>query len=367
MKDKTGTEACSNNWHVFYVPNQYNIFTKSIIFSNKNNGFGALEEVRLYFVWVAYLTAVGYSMREAVWINIDETPIPLHFSGKRGHRMTAANATQAASMRDQTSLQSVRGKCTFMAAITTDRELQQKLPQVLLPNAKGMKKKWDGTDSKRAAYPTIQILKDTSGWMTNQALDDYFDILHEALLEAGIAKVVLVMDCHQSHYSIKTLRKLRKFGWRVLFVPAKLTFLLQPLDAYVFSRFKREFHTAGTKNRIMSPNGRVTFEQWVDACFATITDVFSNMHAETYFQKCGCDIPSNSISASISRHVQSADLGKHRKLTADELHFYSGVRSDVHLRSLFRDNVPHDRAAAAIALHTPTHRLRTKQSSQRVA
>ena len=35
-------------------------------------------------MWVAYLVAIGYGMNEAVWINIDETPIPYHFGSKPG-------------------------------------------------------------------------------------------------------------------------------------------------------------------------------------------------------------------------------------------------------------------------------------------
>jgi hypothetical protein len=35
-------------------------------------------------LWVAYLTAIGYGIDEAVWINVDETPVPYHVGGRHG-------------------------------------------------------------------------------------------------------------------------------------------------------------------------------------------------------------------------------------------------------------------------------------------
>ena len=39
-------------------------------------------------LWVAYLTAIGYGIDEAVWINVDETPVPYHVGGRHGWKKT---------------------------------------------------------------------------------------------------------------------------------------------------------------------------------------------------------------------------------------------------------------------------------------
>ena len=37
--------------------------------------------MKQFFVWVGYLASIGYSMDEAVYINLDETSIPYHHGG----------------------------------------------------------------------------------------------------------------------------------------------------------------------------------------------------------------------------------------------------------------------------------------------
>ena len=43
-----------------------------------------LYQSTLCMLWVAYITAIGYGVDEAVWINVVETPIPYHVGGRRG-------------------------------------------------------------------------------------------------------------------------------------------------------------------------------------------------------------------------------------------------------------------------------------------
>ena len=43
-----------------------------------------LYQSTLCMRWVAYITAIGYGVDEAVWINVVETPIPYHVGGRHG-------------------------------------------------------------------------------------------------------------------------------------------------------------------------------------------------------------------------------------------------------------------------------------------
>ena len=43
-----------------------------------------LYQSTLCMLRVAYLIAIGYGVDEAVWINVDETPIPYHVGGRHG-------------------------------------------------------------------------------------------------------------------------------------------------------------------------------------------------------------------------------------------------------------------------------------------
>ena len=41
-------------------------------------------QVKLFMTWVAYLGSRGSSMKDALWINLDETPIKSNFGGRVG-------------------------------------------------------------------------------------------------------------------------------------------------------------------------------------------------------------------------------------------------------------------------------------------
>ena len=52
-------------------------------------------------------------------------------------------------------------------------------------------------------------------------------------------QVVLLLDTASAHICPKFLRAASRKGIVVQYIPAKLTWLLQPLDTHVFARFKQ--------------------------------------------------------------------------------------------------------------------------------
>ena len=215
-------------------------------------------QVSWFIIWVSYLNAIGYSLNEATWINIDETPIPYHVQGRAGFRQPHAPVGMGHCFVERATLNQRRAQCTFMAATTNDDELQKELPQVLLPNIVGHKKKWKSSPSLAAAPPHIRVLKDTNGWSTAESMKEYFKLLRAYLKKKGKHKVVLLMDCHPSHYAFSTINYLTKLKWKVVLVPSRLTWLLQPLDKADWRRkwllAEREAHPASWTLRIGCPS-----------------------------------------------------------------------------------------------------------------
>ena len=108
-------------------------------------------------IWVAYLQAVKYSMKDAVWINIDETPIKMHFSGQRGTLLKTPGPKLKDKQCDRASLNLKRSQYTLMAAIASCSDTQQRLPQVLIPDHK-KGKKWNALAHRMYMYPNIKLL-----------------------------------------------------------------------------------------------------------------------------------------------------------------------------------------------------------------
>ena len=350
---KNGTNFGTHFWNQFWAKNGTRIEQK----------VEPSAQVKLFLVWVAYLNATGYSMREAVWINIDESALPYHFSGLKGLRKLPANKKESDEMRCKASLCKTRSKCTLIASIASDLSLQKYLPQVFLPKEKGMVGKWKAAESLIAPMPSIDIIRGTSGWMNSTIMKDYLKILGPVVkAHAGDKKIVLVWDCCSSHISVHILRIVRKMKWRILMIPAGLTYLLQPLDAYVFGQFKRRLQESHVANRLQTKDGDQSFESWMQTNVDTIANTFSHMDTKPYFERCGCTIPSSCLSKIVQRYVDEADLGKHRKLTKHELSQYLGMTANAHHSFLFPTSVPESMASMNISLHVPTHRLTSKKS-----
>ena len=263
-------------------------------------------------------------------------------------------------MKDKTSVHLTRKHCTLIAAIASDPNVQEALPQVLLPNDRGEKRKWAQVINDKKDCPNVQVMKGQAGWVTNENLDEYFDILQESLKALHIEKIVIVMDCQPSHRSLQILKKLKKMRWKVLFVPGKLIFLLQPLDACLFKSFKQKLFVRQTQERMNTTDGLQSFESWAHTCFQTIQEVLPKVDARSMFQRCGYAIPHADISRSILQHVPADHVGFIRKLTIDELSHYIGKQSTgLHLH-LFGQAIPPHKREYHVVVRNPLIRRRSK-------
>ena len=93
----------------------------------------------MFLNWVTYLNSIGHGPQEAVWINIDETPIKFHYPKVVGLRKICSSVADRARIRDKTPTAITHGQCTLVAAISSRPDIQKILPQVILPKTKGKK------------------------------------------------------------------------------------------------------------------------------------------------------------------------------------------------------------------------------------
>ena len=301
-------------------------------------------------------------MTEATWINIDETPVPYHVSGRAGIRMKRAPTGMNHCLVERATLNQRRAQCTLMAAAVNSDALQKTFPQMLLPNIVGHKKKWRDSASLAAAPPHIKVNKETNGWSTAVSMKAYFNTLSEHLKSKGIHKVVIVMDCHPSHYAWPTINHLRKLKWKVILVPSRLTWLLQPLDAYLFGAFKHRLSVSMAAKRTTGQTGSLTFEEWLSVSLNCISTFFGEAQATQSFQKCGCTMYTASMSQKVKQYISYDIVKEVRRLTEFELQEYMGKKVK-HIHSLlFAEPVPAHAAHRKALIHPLAHRVSRKRS-----
>ena len=120
-------------------------------------------QVHLFLLWVSYLHAIGFSPSEAIWVNMDETPIPYFSGGRFGTRSKRQLDPTKRLKRQTPPLRVTRGHATLVASMCTDPTVQKHLPQVFMPNTKGMKKKWEGVSATVDLPDNIQVQMGTTG------------------------------------------------------------------------------------------------------------------------------------------------------------------------------------------------------------
>jgi hypothetical protein len=186
--------------------------------------------------------------------------------------------------------------------------------------------------------------------------------LSQHLRDKGIHKVVIVMDCHPSHYAWPTLNYLKKLKWKVILVPSRLTYLLQPLDAYVFGAFKHRLTVGMAAKRTSTQAGSLSFEEWLAVSLNCITTFLGEGHGPEAFRKCGFTGYEASMSAKVKEYISHDMLKEVRRLTEVELQEYMGKKVK-HIHALmFAEPVPGTAANRPALIRPLAHRVSRKRS-----
>ena len=321
-----------------------------------------MSKARLFFQWISYLHAVGYDAREALFINVDETPVPLFMGRRLGYKKRSPGPALRQAMRVPVNIYQARHHCTVMGAICNQPEVQPLLPQIVLPNTKGAVRVWNRISRSGGMPLNVHIILGERGWFTVTSLLKYLSILHSVLSTTGYSRVVLVWDAARSHMSLPVLRRIRRYGWMPLYIPSHMTPYLQPLDVFVFKSLKQCIHNAVFAQCSRTSSSHVNVEDWgkaicqaVGAFFATCTSAADQMSA------CGFYVRNSAVRKTLLSLVLPADLPLIRKLTIGELKTVVGIHSHPMWRRCFPHAVPDEYLLLPVQLYPPLRRCSSKR------
>lgn len=106
------------------------------------------------------------------------------------------------------------------------------LPPLIVFKGKKMQTTWRGDN----ALPGTQYAVTDSGWMTTSVFEDFFESFVEVV--KGRGPILVVLDGHLSHTSLRTVDLAVKNNITILKLPPHCTDLLQPLDVACFAPLK---------------------------------------------------------------------------------------------------------------------------------
>ena len=221
-------------------------------------------QVSSYFQWVNYATEAAPTFRAPLFINLDETAVGYSFTGQQGTILCTKKLPPGEKIpSENVSLADRRGHVTHICMITHDSEMQARLPQIILGNEH--KFTYELLRSVSNERPrNVELWRQASSWNNHCTMRR---VLRSLAASLGTALqdfyVILVLDVAPCHIHPSIYQEARRLGIRLVYVPAGLTSVLQPLDTHVFARYKAALQRAWRKVKSTKPDGVVTPRDWL--------------------------------------------------------------------------------------------------------
>ena len=176
---------------------------------------------------------------------------------------------------------------THVAFICDRSDLQQLLPQVIIGNERTFTA--EGFAALQALCPANVILvRQKSAWNNGVLCGTIIKWLGDALRpHIDAVQPVLLLDAVRLHWAPAVLTACRASGvWPVL-VPAKTTWLLQPLDTHAFQPYKAHLREAYQKARAAHQSADLPIEQFLPCVYETIQNILEGKKWAAAFNKDG--------------------------------------------------------------------------------
>ena len=245
--------------------------------------------------------------KQLLVINWDETACRLHYSGGRGFCTRAAegDASSQPRLMQHAPTSRKRGSLTHVALVCTDSAIQPKLPQIVMGNERTLTAGELTAIEGQNLPPNVQVWRRKSAWVTKDSMREILKEIWKCVRPYQKERqVVLLLDSHPCHLDPKFLANcVRKKIW-VVFVPAKLTWLLQPLDTHAFSVYKRVLRADYCRLVQESATGRVSVAEVVGSIGRTIRKVLHRKVWKTAFEQNGFTTGTRRASKRVLSHLQ---------------------------------------------------------------
>lgn len=291
------------------------------------------SKVRAYLQW-ARVARSGEKI--PLFVNMDETSMKLHFGRAKGLMVTKQSLPLGKQRRkEQVSSSDGKANLSFLTFLTHDASIQPKLPQILLGNKHVLTLSMVHVlHTKKPA--NFHLWREESSWNSHKLMRRAMTLLMRSLEEyTDSHQVVLVMDVARSHFHYSITAHANRLGLRLLYVPAKLTWLLQPADTHCFRRLKAKLRQRWLELATESETGKITHTEWVLAVFEVANGVLCGVRwlpafkgagllgefglSAKVLEQLGWESPQSVPSASLSQEQLKCVFPRRSKVNRDTL------------------------------------------------
>ena len=201
-------------------------------------------------------------------------------------------------------LKSRRSAVTLAAFVSDNDEVNRALPQIIV-GAKHVIQAWMTPRLMNGRTDSIFVLRRKSAWLRSDVMVNIIKVLGETLKPfARTSRFVLMLDAAKIHLSKKVVQACTRHSIHLLYIPASMTSVLQPLDTHVFSLFKRflchEYETA----LVASASGEVSTLTFLKLLIAAVENVIQKRSWKHAFLQTGFGNQQKDLSNSLRTKLQ---------------------------------------------------------------
>lgn len=261
-------------------------------------------EALTYFQWMNFVTAQVPPGKRRLLIYMDETALAYSWAGQKGTVICQHRIPQGLRLRPESvNRNEIRGNVTHMAFICDDSAIQPRLPQIWLGNKARFTLRL--LQPLQGEVPAnVHLWRQESSWNNHATMRKALSVLWQALQPfAATHYIVLLLDVARVHIHPTIYRHAQQCGLRLVYIPARLTRLLQPCDTHLFARFKAKLRRRWLDFRLASADGDVSPKQWVLLIAAAIREVFQGNKWAVAFAETGASDLQLRLSSYILRNM----------------------------------------------------------------
>ena len=230
---------------------------------------------------------------------------------------------------------------SFLAFMTHDAAIQLKLPQIFISNKHQIPEK-SLKDITPHLPENFYLWRGESAWNCHAFMRKAMCCLVKHLKDyLSTHQIILVLDVAKSHFDTTIFSLATRQAIRLLYVPAKLTWLLQPADTHAFSSLKRRLRKAWVTLCVESATGEIQRAKWIQCLFKVAADLLTGTQWRSAFESNGF-LDESLVSKRILQQLgwEAAVPVTSDVLTPAQLKMVFPARAKVNADSVFRWALP---------------------------
>ena len=315
--------------------------------------------------WWNYLVKCTPSGKRTLCINLDETSICVHQPSPRG--VICISRSKASELSHHVPRSARRRYMTYVCIICDDVAMQPLMPQFLIGNESTLHSR-DMSELREGLPRNVYLLRRKSAWNDQRLMVQILRHLRCSILpHLGDVQPIILWDAARQHTTNSVFSSANRFGLWPITIPAKLTWLLQPLDTHVFARFKRGLEETCHAAHVESTSGQVAFLSFMKCVYSTIEWVVLSGSWRDAFEGDGFSHSQRGLSVRVKRDLQLVEplsvsedqptLGELAHCFPKRLRISHGMVFGAVAPPTLRRSRPLSTSAAPVAvrLHPPAH------------